>query len=196
MLEQYGIQNWSRTTAIGATVWVCLKDSTTTEWLYGEKSTTIFGRVCAVLNTAGYVGEKANLWQCLWAEAVVVATKLEYILVSQTSHYLHSTISLLRKALCKKPTYLQWNWCGTWWENLKQTGKPLRKVYFCWIYADNHARNIYKMFNLQMKHVWTTQAVNWIWSIKEEVKQMDWTYIKRRFWFQCEKGSNHGNNTR
>ncbi len=45
-----------------------------------RKSATLFRRVHAMLNVAGYVSEKMNLWHGL-AEAMVVATKVENILV-------------------------------------------------------------------------------------------------------------------
>ncbi len=44
-----------------------------------------------------------------------------------------------------------------------------RKVYFCWLHR-NHAGNVYRMFNLQTCHVWTTCNVKWIKCTTEKDK--------------------------
>jgi len=128
-----------------------------------RKYATLFGRARAMMNDAGFVGENVHLRRGLWAEAVGTATKLENIITSPNK---------------SEPAY------GTFYGQEAPYARHLRtfgergvvhdahtiknkldnrgETCIFLGYADNHAGNVYRMFNPRTKRVWTTRDIKWI----------------------------------
>ncbi len=114
-----------------------------------RKSATLFERVHAMLNTAGYVGEKMNLRHGLWAEAVAVATKVENILVSA-----NKPVPAYNSFFGKQAPYAKhlrtFGECGVVHDGKKIQSKleNCGEKYFCWL-----CRKSCSMECLTYKHV-------------------------------------------
>jgi len=115
------------------------------------------------MNGAGFVGNKTHLWQGLWTEAVAVATKIENAVVTT-----NKPMPAYNNFYGREAPYV-WH-LHTFGEygvvhDAKKIHSKLENCGETCIfvgYADDHAGNVYHMFNLQMRHVWTTRDVKWI----------------------------------
>jgi len=119
-----------------------------------RKSATLFGRVHAMLNAADYIGERTNLQHGLWAEAVAVATKVENILVSENKP-MPAYNSFFRKEAPYAKHLCTFGECSMVHDRKKIRSKLENHGEKCIFvgYTENHAGNVYRMFNLQTRHV-------------------------------------------
>ncbi len=122
-----------------------------------QKFATLFGHVRAMLNGAGFINAHESLGRGLWAECTATATKLENIIVSQNK---------------KVPAHkLFYGVDAPYLKHLRTFGKvgivhdaqriraklKNRVKGFLFVrYANNHGEGVYRMFNLQTCHIWTT----------------------------------------
>ena len=102
-----------------------------------------------MLNAAGYIGEKTNLQHGLWAEAVAVATKVENILVSANKPE-PAYNSFFGKEAPYAKHLRTFGECGVVHDGKKIRSKLENRGEKCFFvgYAENHAGNVYRMFNL------------------------------------------------
>jgi len=128
-----------------------------------RKYATLFGRACAMMNDAGFVEENIDLRRGLWAEAVGTATKIENVVASANkAEPVHNAFYE------KEATYVRhlqtFGKCGVVHDAKTIKNKLDSRGEMCIFvgYADDHAGNVYHMFNPQMKQIWVTRDVRWI----------------------------------
>jgi len=123
----------------------------------------LFGRVRAMMNDAGFVEENVDLRRGLWAEAVGTATKIGNVVASANK------AEPAHNAFYKKEaTYVRhlqtFGERGVVHDAKTIKNKLDNRGEMCIFvgYADNHAGNVYRMFNPQTKRIWVTRDVRWI----------------------------------
>jgi len=122
-----------------------------------RKFATLFGRVRAMMNGAGFVGEQEHLRKGLWAECAGTATKLENIIVSANKQ-----VPAYKRLFGRDAPYAKhlriFGEVGIVHDAKTIKAKLENQAKYCLFigYLDDHSDKVYCMFNLDTRQVWTT----------------------------------------
>jgi len=127
-----------------------------------HKFAILFGRVQSMLNLAGLMGKCKNLRHGLWAECTNMATKMENVMGKPDKE------PPFRQFFKKDSLFLNslhvFGEIGVANNVQKLHSKLANQGMHCMFigYANYHAGNTFKMFNLKTKHIWKSCNVKWI----------------------------------